>query len=132
MKKRTILTIVLLFLALLSACSGEERANAGDVVKEYEKLLNAGDINALMALFMEGASFTTFEKDVLIGKEDIREYLQSKIDEGVQIETSLRSVHTGNRRADYGEQITIGGTSIRLEAILAITTDGKIQTLNKW
>ena len=132
MKRRYLLTIALLLTLFISACAGEERANAGDVVKEYEKFLNAGDIDAVMDLFMEGASYTTFEKDILIGKESIRQYLQLKIDEGVQIETSVRTVHTGNRFADFGEQIIIGGNSSQMQANLSITENGKIQGLNQW
>lgn len=131
MKGRNLLTIVILLIVLLSACTGGERANVKDVVKDYETTLNAGDIDAVMALFAERAAFTTFEKDILIGRENIRKYLQLKIDEGVQIETSIRTVTTGNLVATFGTVISLGGGSAHMEANMSIK-DGKIQSITHW
>ncbi len=75
-----------------------------DVHRLFEEHFNAGDLDALAALYEDGAAFVPQPGTVVTGKEAIREALQGFLSTGGKIELSTRyALRSGDTALLSGE-----------------------------
>ena len=118
--------IVLVGLALLTvSCGDDQGGDPIEIVKAFDAANNAGDVDAMMALVSDDATFST-GAGTFQGKDEIRSWAQYGIDEGITVETSDYQRNGGEvtwvavLNLPDGNQISIP-TTVTIE-------DGKIKT----
>lgn len=129
MKKRFMLVTAIVLAVVLAGCSTGERVLISDVLDDYEHFLNAGDINPLMGLFADVSVYTTFDNVTLFGKADIREYLASIIDDGVEVRLKVQGT-AANAEIYFREEVNLAGDTSSLEGWMQMR-DGKIQIIGQ-
>lgn len=78
MKTRLTVLLILMLVAITSGC-GTPKTDHTAVRDAYEEAIEAGDLDAALALFTDDAVILTPRKDFR-GKEQIREYLEMELD----------------------------------------------------
>ncbi len=78
MKTRLTLLLILMLVAITSGC-GTPKTDHTAVRDAYEEAIEAGDLDAALALFTDDAVILTPRKDFR-GKEGIREYVEMELD----------------------------------------------------
>jgi ketosteroid isomerase-like protein len=102
---------LLMILLFSTSCSSEERLPVREIFDAYILSLNSGDIESVMDLFADNATFQTYEDNIIVGKENIQEYLQSMIDEGIHIESEVTNIAAG-AELHAREEITLNDSTI--------------------
>ena len=104
--------------------SETKKLTTNELHSAYLVALNSGDIDSVMELFADNATFQTYEDEILVGKANIKDYLESKIDEGIQVvsETTILSLVTGIKLT---EKITFAGNSLNCTGKYTVAS-GKI------
>lgn len=71
MKLRLIGSLLLLVLVACGGGDGEEELSAIEIHSIYLESLIAGDIDSVMELFADNATFLSYEDEILVGKAEI-------------------------------------------------------------
>jgi hypothetical protein len=97
MKGRYLVFIILLLPVLVTACDRQEQADQVDswtVVESYLEAINAGKVDSAMTFVVDDVTLQFPGAEILLGKEEIKGFLKSNVDEGLQIDFSKRNCST--------------------------------------
>jgi hypothetical protein len=94
MKGRYLVFLIILLPVLVTGCDRQEQADQVDswtVVESYLEAINAGKIDSALTYIVDNATLQYPDAEILLGKEDIKEFLKSNVDGGLQIDFSKRN-----------------------------------------
>jgi len=115
MKTRLTLLLILMLVAITSGC-GTPKTDHTAVRDAYEEAIEAGDVDAALALFTDDAVILTSKGDFR-GKEGIREYVEMELDfllKGVPFGERLNVEETEDT-LDYDESFPAAdGTTVQI------------------
>jgi hypothetical protein len=120
------LVLILLLVACGSADDGEEFASPRDIILEFDQAINEGDIDAVMALISNEATWDSWDGDIYIGQDEVREYLQSLIDDGFQQVLTIRT--SDPLGVSFRLECTLPGESFNAQGALSVK-EGKITSI---
>jgi len=90
--QRVVLAIVVFAIAALSSL-GAQGSDAESVLKARETALAARDFDAVLGLFADDAVVVSSSGRLLIGKEQIRVWVQDQVDRTKRGRESFRGTH---------------------------------------
>jgi hypothetical protein len=111
MKLRLIGLLLILVLVACGGGGGEEELSPSEIHSTYIESLNTGDIDSVMELFADNATFQSYEDVIIVGKADIKDYLETKMNENIQVVSEVTGIYMG-AEVKVREEVTFGGNSL--------------------